>query len=132
MAPTFCPLTSTVPPVGRSMAAISLSSVDLPAPECPPISISSPLSTSKLTPARRQAAGGIGQPQLDAPRPGGADGVEYPGGGIAGFLRDDRHRIAFAPGHQLFARRGTKGVAGGEQHALALALKMFREFADGG
>jgi len=46
---TFRPLTSTVPPFARSMAAISLSSVVLPAPECPVRKSISPASTEKLT-----------------------------------------------------------------------------------
>ena len=35
--------------------------------------------------------------------------------GVAGFLRDDGHVVALAPGLQLFARGGTEGVSGGQQ-----------------
>ena len=48
-APTFCPLTITEPELGRSIAGISLSSVDLPAPERPVRNTSSPASIEKLT-----------------------------------------------------------------------------------
>ena len=46
---TFCPLTITAPEVGRSIAGISLSRVDLPAPERPMRNASSPASSAKLT-----------------------------------------------------------------------------------
>jgi hypothetical protein len=42
-------LTITDPEVGRSIAGISLSSVDLPAPERPVRKASSPASSAKLT-----------------------------------------------------------------------------------
>jgi hypothetical protein len=48
-APTFWPFTITVPALGRSMAAMSLSSVDLPAPERPVRKASAPASSVKLT-----------------------------------------------------------------------------------
>src|SRR4029078_5385975 len=46
---TFCPFTMTEPEVGRSIAGMSLSSVDLPAPERPVRNTSSPASIEKLT-----------------------------------------------------------------------------------
>src|SRR5688500_6073841 len=48
-APTFCPFTITEPAVGRSIAAISLSSVDLPAPDRPVRKAISPASSAKVT-----------------------------------------------------------------------------------
>ena len=62
----------------------------------------------------------------------GLDGVENHRGGIAAFLGDDRHVVALAPDLQLFARRGAEGVAGGQQHRLALRLEMLGQLADGG
>ena len=49
-APVFCPLMITLPEVGRSMAAISLSSVLFPAPEWPVMKAISPDSTASETP----------------------------------------------------------------------------------
>ena len=46
--PTFCRLTSTVPPLGRSIAASRRKTVLLPAPECPVRKTNSPAATSKL------------------------------------------------------------------------------------
>jgi hypothetical protein len=71
----------------------------------------------------RQAAGGVGQHDVDAARLGGGNGIEDHGRRVAGFLRDDRHVVALAPGLQLLAGSGAEGVAGGQQHALALAWK---------
>src|SRR3954470_21874080 len=48
-APPFCPLTITAPEVGRSIAGMSLRSVDLPAPERPVRNAISPASSAKLT-----------------------------------------------------------------------------------
>jgi hypothetical protein len=48
-ADRFWPLTTRLPAVGRSMEAISLTSVDLPAPEWPVISTICPASMAKLT-----------------------------------------------------------------------------------
>jgi len=48
-APTFWLLTSTLPELGRSIAAMSLSSVLLPAPECPVRNTISPSAISNET-----------------------------------------------------------------------------------
>ena len=48
-ADTFCPLTTTAPCVGRSMAGMSLSKVLLPAPECPERITISPDSMAKVS-----------------------------------------------------------------------------------
>jgi len=48
-AERFWPLTTRLPEVGRSIEAISLTSVDLPAPECPVIRNICPASMVKLT-----------------------------------------------------------------------------------
>ncbi len=81
---------------------------------------------------RGQTAGGVGQHHIDVARARGADGIEYDGGRIAGCLGDDADAIALTPGGELLACCGAKGVAGGQQDALALALKVFRQLADGG
>jgi hypothetical protein len=47
-------------------------------------------------------------------------------------LGDNRHVVAFAPGFQLLAGGGAEGVAGGEQHALALVLEILGQLADRG
>jgi hypothetical protein len=47
-------------------------------------------------------------------------------------LRDDGHVVALAPGLQLFAGSSTEGVAGGQQHALALGLEILGQLADRG
>ena len=69
---------------------------------------------------RGQAPGGVGEHDVDAlaraptgwrrrsPRPSRP------------FLRDHGHVVARAPFGELLARRGAEGVAGGEQHRLAL------------
>ncbi len=49
MAPTFWPFTITLPEVGRSMAATSLSRVLLPAPEWPVTKAISPAFTVNAT-----------------------------------------------------------------------------------
>jgi hypothetical protein len=46
---TFWPFTTTEPALGRSIAGIILSSVDLPAPERPVRKANSPGSSAKLT-----------------------------------------------------------------------------------
>jgi L-asparaginase II len=71
----------------------------------------------------RQATGGVGQHDIDIARAGGIDGIEHHRGRVAGLLRDHGDAVALAPGFQLFARGGAEGVAGGQQHALALAWK---------
>ena len=48
-AARFCPLTTMLPDVGRSMAASNLNRVDLPAPEWPVMKTISPAPISKLT-----------------------------------------------------------------------------------
>ena len=45
-------------------------------------------------------------------------------------LRDHRDAVALAPDRELLARRGAEGVAGGEQHRLALLLQPLGELAD--
>ena len=49
--PVFCPLTVTVPRLGRSSNAISLSTLLFPAPERPVRNTNSPGWIVKLTPA---------------------------------------------------------------------------------
>ena len=66
------------------------------------------------------------------PRLGGGDGVVDDRRRVAGLLRHDGHVVALAPGLQLFAGSSAEGVAGGEQHALALGLENFGQLADRG
>ena len=80
---------------------------------------------------RRQAARSVGEHHVDLAGTGGVDGVEHHRCRIAGFLGDDDDAISFAPGRQLLAGRGAKGVAGGQQNALALALEVLGQLADG-
>ena len=80
----------------------------------------------------RQTPRGIGQDHVDAACAGGVDGIEHHRGRIAGFLGDDGDAVALAPGGELLAGGGTEGVAGGQQHALALALEMLGQLADRG
>ena len=49
-----------------------------------------------------------------------------------GMLRNHRHIIALAPYLQLFNRRRTEGIAGGQHHALALILELLGQLTDGG
>ena len=81
---------------------------------------------------RRQAAGGIGQHDVDAARPGGMDGVEDHRRRIAALRGNDLDIVALAPFGQLLARGGAERVARRQQHALALGLKTAGQFADGG
>ncbi len=60
------------------------------------------------------------------------NGIEDDGRRIAVVLRDDRHVVALAPGFKLLAGGGAEGVAGGEQHALALILEILGQLADRG
>jgi hypothetical protein len=57
-APTFWPFISSVPLVGFSMAGISLSRVDLPAPEWPITVTSSPAPISASMSASAVMSGG--------------------------------------------------------------------------
>ncbi|CWP11813.1 Uncharacterised protein [Neisseria meningitidis] len=80
---------------------------------------------------RGQAAGGVGQHNVDAARFGGLDGIEAHGGGIARGLRNHGYVVAFAPSLKLLTRGGAESIAGGKQHRFALRLEIFGEFADG-
>src|SRR5262245_48086768 len=77
-----------------------------------------------------KAAGGIGEHDVDAPRPGGPDGIEHDSAGIASRLRDDGHVVTLAPDLELLPRRGAKRVAGREQQGEAFLLEMSSELAD--
>ena len=79
-----------------------------------------------------QAAGGVGQHDVDFARFGRFDGIEADGGGIAFDLGDDGYAVAFAPFLELFARCGAERVACREYHGFALRLEVFGQFADGG
>ena len=91
---------------------------------------------------RRQAAGGVDDDDVAAARLAGDDGVEGHAGRVAAFLADDldpcRRRAvagragALGPDEQLLARRGAKGVGGGEQHLLIRVDEVARELADAG
>ena len=78
----------------------------------------------------RQAAGGVGQHDVDAACARGGDGVEDDRRRVARLLRDHRHLVAFAPRLQLFARRRAESVAGGQQHRQALGVKVLGQLAD--
>ncbi len=80
----------------------------------------------------RQAAGRVGQHDVDVARLGRRDGVEDHRRRIAAVLRDDRDVVALAPCDELLPRRGAKGVAGGQQHRLALRLEVVGQLADRG
>jgi hypothetical protein len=60
------------------------------------------------------------------------DGIEDDGRRIALVLRDHRHVVALPPSFQLLAGGSAEGVAGGEQHALAVALEILGQLADRG
>ena len=47
------------------------------------------------------------------------------------MLGDDLNGVALTPHLQLFNRRGAEGIAGGEQHRLALTLQALGQFANG-
>src|SRR5438270_145988 len=109
----------TAPLVGRSMAGISLSSVDLPAPQRPVMNISLPLGRDALYLAdlfhemqlRRQSTRRVGDHDVDAARPRRRQRVVDDGARIAGRLRDDRDVVALAPDDELLARRCAEGIA---------------------
>ena len=76
---------------------------------------------------------GVGDQDVDVARARGLQAIEDDGGGLgARLLGDDGHPIALGPDLQLFARRGAKGIAGGEHDAAALGEQPVRQFADGG
>ena len=79
-----------------------------------------------------QASGGVGQYDVDAAGFCGFHGIETHGGGVAGGLGNHGNVVALAPLLQLLARGGAEGVARGQQHAFALGLEVFGQFADGG
>ena len=80
---------------------------------------------------RGQAAGGVGQHDVDTASFGCFHGIEADGGRIAGSLGNHGNAITFAPFGQLLAGSGAESVASGQQHAFALALKIFGQLADG-
>jgi hypothetical protein len=58
--------------------------------------------------------------------------VEGDRGRVARRLRNHGDVVALAPDHQLLARGGAEGVAGGQQHRLFEALHVLGQLADGG
>ena len=78
----------------------------------------------------RQAAGGVGQHNVDATGFGGGNGIKNHGGRVAVFLGDDGDVVALAPDFKLFAGGGAESVASSEQDALALALVVMGQLAD--
>jgi hypothetical protein len=69
----------------------------------------------------RQAAGGIDHDHVHAARLARLHRVEGDRGRVARFLRNHGDVVALAPDHQLLARGGAEGVAGGQQHRLPCA-----------
>ena len=80
----------------------------------------------------RQPARGVGEHNVDAARGRGMDGIENHRRRIARLLRNHRHVVAFAPYHQLLARRGAESVAGREQDFLPLQPVIVGKLADRG
>ena len=81
---------------------------------------------------RRQAASCIGEHNVNAARTRRRNRIEYHGSGVAPVLRDHGDVVPAAPFGQLLTCRSTEGIAGGQQHAVAFALELLGELADGG
>ena len=80
---------------------------------------------------RGQAAGGVGQHDVDTACFSGFHGIEADGGRIAGSLGNHGNAVALAPFGQLLAGSGAESVAGSQQHAFAMSLEIFGQLADG-
>ncbi|MNR17457.1 hypothetical protein D3C85_1341180 [compost metagenome] len=63
---------------------------------------------------RRQAAGGVGDDDVDAAGHGSLHRIVADGGGVAALLCDHGDVVALTPGNQLFAGGSTEGVTGGQ------------------
>ena len=79
-----------------------------------------------------QAAGRVGEYDIDPARARRGNGVEDHRRGIAALLCHHGDVVALTPAHQLLARGGAEGVAGRQQHALAVGLEVLCQLADRG
>ena len=77
-----------------------------------------------------QSSGSIGQHHVDITRLRRLYRIVDDCGGVAALLCNHCYMVALAPGHQLFASCGTKGVASGEHYRQTPVLQIFRQLAD--
>mmetsp|Transcript_6740 Transcript_6740/g.28261 ORF Transcript_6740/g.28261 Transcript_6740/m.28261 type:complete len:305 (+) Transcript_6740:432-1346(+) len=80
----------------------------------------------------RQAAGRVGDDDIDAAGTAGIDRVEGHRRRIPALLADDLDLGTVGPDAELLAGRGTEGVGSGQQHALVGPGQMAGQFADAG